>query len=101
MLHNCKVTRVIDADTFLGVAELDFGVSIVITVRLLGCDAYEIHGPEKPSGLKAKEYVTALIGGQNVVVDPFKRDSFGRWLCDVMIKGKSMVEFLKDEHYLK
>ena len=101
MLHNCKVSRVIDADTFTGTVDLDFGVSIAVTVRLLGCDAYEVHGPEKPSGLKAKEYVTALIGGQNVVVDPFKRDSFGRWLCDVMIKGKSMVEFLKDEHYLK
>jgi endonuclease YncB( thermonuclease family) len=51
--------------------------------------------------MRAKTFVEALIGGQTVVVDPLKRDSFGRWLCDVMIKGRSMVEFLKDEHYLK
>ena len=100
-MHNCKVTRVIDADTFIGIADLDFGVSITITVRLLGADAYEITGSQKIIGKRAKEYVTALIGGQNVVVDPFKRDSFGRWLCDVMIKGKSMVEYLAEEKYLK
>ena len=101
MLHNCKVTRVTDADTFHGQVDLDFGVSICITIRLMGCDAYEITGSEKSEGIKAKEYVETLIGGNTIVIAPYKQDSFGRWLCDVFYKGKSIKNMLKDQGYLK
>lgn len=102
MYHNCRVTRVVDADTFKGIVDLDFGVSITVTVRLWGCDAYEITGDEKKRGMKAKQFVEALIGGNTVQVEPHKTDSFGRWLCDVLIKdGLKLVDLLRENDYLK
>jgi endonuclease YncB( thermonuclease family) len=101
LLHNCKVTRVIDADTFKGVVDLDFGVSIAVTVRLFDCDAWEIHGEEKKRGERAKEFVEALIGGNTVQVDPHKQDSFGRWLCEVLIKGRALSSILSERGFLK
>jgi endonuclease YncB( thermonuclease family) len=101
MLHNCKVTRVVDADTFKGTVDLDFGVSIAVTVRLFDCDAWELHGADKSRGEKAKDYVENLIGGSVVVVDPHKQDSFGRWLCEVLIKGRSLSSILAERGFLK
>lgn len=101
MLHNCKVTRVTDADTYHGQVDLDFGVSICVIIRLMGCDAYEIHGDDKNEGIQAKEYVESLIGGNTIVIAPYKQDSFGRWLCDVFHKGKSMKALLSEHGYLK
>jgi endonuclease YncB( thermonuclease family) len=101
MLHNCKVTRVIDADTFKGVVDLDFGITIQITVRLFGCDAWEMHGSDHTRGEAAKEFVEGLIGGSTVIVDPHKQDSFGRWLCEVMFKGRSLNSVLAEKGYLK
>ncbi len=101
MRHNCRVTRIIDADTFKGVVDLDFGISLVVTVRLFDCDAWEIHGEEKQRGLDAKEFVETLIGGSTVIVDPYKQDSFGRWLCEVFVKGKSLNVILGEKGYLK
>lgn len=101
MYHNCKVTRVVDADTFKGTVDLDFGVSISVTVRLWGCDAYEVHGSEKKLGDEAKMFVERLIGGSIVQIEPHKQDSFGRWLCDVYVKEKMLEDILFDHGYLK
>ena len=101
MRHNCRVTRVVDADTFKGVVDLDFGLTLCITVRLFDCDAWEVHGDEKESGLEAKEFVETLIGGSTVAVLPYKQDSFGRWLCDVFVKEKSLKTILFEKGYLK
>ncbi len=101
MLHNCKVTRVVDADTFKGTVDLDFGITITVTVRLFDCDAWEMHGSDRKRGEDAKEFVEGLIGGSTVVVDPHKQDSFGRWLCEVLIKGKSLNSILAEKGFLK
>jgi endonuclease YncB( thermonuclease family) len=99
--HNCRITRIIDADTFRGVVDLDFGISLSVTVRLFDCDAYEMTGSDKPRGLAAKEYVETMLGGSTVIVDPHKQDSFGRWLCDVYFKGESLKTILSEHGYLK
>ncbi len=101
MRHNCRVTRIIDADTFRGVVDLDFGISLVVTVRLFDCDAYEMTGTERPKGVAAKEYVETLLGGSTVVVDSHKQDSFGRWLCDFYFKGESLKSILSEHGHLK
>lgn len=101
MRHNARVTRVIDGDTFECSVDLDFGITIQITVRLFGCDAWEVHGPEKKEGLEAKDYITTLIAGQTVELEPHKKDSFGRWLCDTWFKRKNIITYLSDHGYLK
>jgi micrococcal nuclease len=101
MLHSAKVTRVIDGDTFLATVDLDFAISINITIRLMGVDAWELHGNEKQKGMEAKEFVETLIGGNSITLNPYKRDSFGRWLCDVYVKGEFLADILDDRGYLK
>jgi endonuclease YncB( thermonuclease family) len=102
MYHTCRVSRVVDADTYKGTVDLDFGVSISITIRLLGCDAYEITGDEKKLGIEAKQFVETLIAGSLIQIEPVKQDSFGRWLCDVIVgKSGALVELLKKHNYLK
>jgi endonuclease YncB( thermonuclease family) len=101
MLHSSKVTRVIDADTFCCTVDLDFAVSINVTVRLNGVDAWEVQGSEKEKGLAAKAYVETIIGGNTVQLNPYKRDSFGRWLCDVYFKGEFLADMLAEKGYLK
>jgi len=101
MDHKAKVTRVIDGDTFEVTVDLDFCLSIGITVRVFGCDAWEVHGPQKVEGLEAKDYVTGLIAGNTIELSPHKRDSFGRWLCDVKYKNRSLVSYLGEHGYLK
>lgn len=101
MRHKSRVTRVIDGDTFEASVDLDFGISIKITVRLYGCDAYEMHGEDKAKGAAAKTYITTLIAGQMVELEPHKKDSFGRWLCDVWFKQKSIISYLTDNQHLK
>jgi endonuclease YncB( thermonuclease family) len=101
MHHDSKVTRVIDGDTFEAQVELGFNVSIHVTVRVFGCDAWEVHGCDKEQGIEAKEYVSSLIGGNRVELTPHKQDSFGRWLCDVSYKKRDLVKILAEKGYLK
>jgi endonuclease YncB( thermonuclease family) len=99
--HNLKVTRVIDADTFRGVVDLDFGISLNICVRLFDCDAWEMTGLQKSRGKKAKEFVDLLINNTTIVVDPHKEDSFGRWLCEVYVNDRSLNSILAENGHLK
>ncbi len=101
MLHSAKVTRVVDGDTYLATVELDFAITINITVRLMGVDCWELHGDEKAKGMEAKAFVETTIGGAVITLNPYKRDSFGRWLCDVYIKGEFLADLLSDHGHLK
>lgn len=101
MPHKALVTRVIDGDTFECKVDLGFKVSIDITVRVFGCDAFEVHGQEKDHGIEAKEYVCSLLTDKSVDLIQHQQDSFGRWLCDVRIKNKDLVKMLSDKGFLK
>lgn len=86
------VDRVIDGDT------LDVFLMIPVRVRMLDCWAPEIHGVEKPKGVKAKKMLERLApsGSQVVVHVPTSEVdalsgvlTFGRVLGSVYRKDES------------
>lgn len=101
MLHSAIVNRVIDGDTYCCTVSLDFDITLKIIVRLFGVDAWEMHGEEKQKGTAAKCYIEGLIAGNTVTLNPYKRDSFGRWLCDVYFKGQFVADLLEAKGFLK
>ena len=44
-------------------------------------NAPEIHGVEKPAGMKAMAEMIRLIGGKRVHMITRGKDKYGRWLC--------------------
>jgi micrococcal nuclease len=75
------VTRVIDGDTFEARVDLGFRVYSIQKFRLMGIDA-----PEHDD--KATEYLKSKILNKIVLIESLKADSFGRWLCNVVIPGQ-------------
>jgi len=85
-----EVERVVDGDTLQASIQLGLGVWLRRQrIRLLGVDAYELRGRERPRGIQAKRTVERLVqGGRTVfliVEFPGKRDGFGRVLGRVVI----------------
>ncbi len=97
MQHYCHVLRVIDGDTFEASVNLGFEVSIVITVRLWGCNCPEIKDRTCETGKRAKEFVKAKIEGKEVLIWAYEKDSFGRWICDVIVDTKYLTDMLLNE----
>lgn len=94
--YKAKVERVVDGDTLELAIDLGFNITIRETVRLLGVDAFETKGDERPLGLAAKEFMKELLEGKEVIIETRKDDSFGRWLAKVwMSNGDYMIDVCK------
>lgn len=82
------VHRILDADSLDLMIDLGFEVHLKTRVRLLGIDAWEVSGTEKPKGLIAKQRVEELIPVGTVVRIKSKKggskESFGRWLVELV-----------------
>lgn len=93
--YAADVVKVIDGDTIDVHVSLGFYVWIRFQrIKLAGIDAPPA---DDPAGAKATQHLEALIGGKTVILqsihgedDPARRDSFGNWLGNVWIDGKSV-----------
>lgn len=86
------VDRVVDGDT------IELRLMLPVTVRMLNCWAPEIHGSEKPDGLKSKAQLEKMapVGSEVVIHVPTGQAdalsgvlTFGRVLGEVYRKGDS------------
>ena len=59
-----EINRVLDGDTIDVTIDLGFRITTFQRLRLVSVDTPEIRGPERPEGLKVKEYVKGLIEGK-------------------------------------
>lgn len=96
----CKVQRLIDGDTFVGLINLDRKVR-KFKFRLNGLDCYEIHSKEQHKKLladKGMEYSGGFMSkNRNIVfIECFKFDKYGRVLCNVF-NDKSRIKNLNSE----
>lgn len=75
--------RVVDADTLQVSADVGFGLSLWVCVRLVGVDAPEL---PTPAGLAAKAWVesVAKVGDRVTLVTDCRRDKYGRVLGTVV-----------------
>lgn len=94
-MNKSYVNRVIDGDTFCCKVDLEYCVSIEITVRLLEVDTWEMTGEHKELGRAAKKFLSDLILDKFVNIFPLKKDSFGRWLCFAYINDENISEVMK------
>lgn len=91
-VHHAEIIRIIDGDTFVARVELDFRVKVDITVRVRGLSTPEMNTPE---GVQAREGLAIFAGmhGNKCVLRSYKdKMSFARWVCDVWIGGRHMVD---------
>lgn len=80
-----RVTKVIDGDTFITASRKN-------PVRLANVDT-----PEKrqPGYQKAKQALADLIQDEMVSVDTKARDTYGRSVANVKVKGRSVNSAMK------
>lgn len=85
-----EVTKVVDGDTIQ--VRVDNSIE---SVRLIGIDSAEIEGKTKDEGIKAKNFLVEMIGGQKIRLEKDKsqddRDVYHRLLRYVFLEDGRMV----------
>ena len=97
--YRVKDLRVIDGDSFEFTAQLGFGVTFEMMVRLKDFNTAETNTDE---GRKAKQYAQGvLVNCNDIVVKTYKTSKFndldkkgkyGRWLADVFVYGVDLKD---------
>ncbi|WP_437226011.1 thermonuclease family protein [Planctomicrobium sp. SH661] len=89
--YRTRITRVIDGDTVVGEIDLGFRIALTVTLRLVGINAPEIRGSERPRGLAARQYLESLLEeltgqtGQLVVrTQQDVTEKYGRYLAELI-----------------
>ncbi|MGV3223404.1 thermonuclease family protein [Staphylococcus hyicus] len=79
-IFKAKVLRVIDGDTLVIDLDMGFETHTIKRVRLLGVDT-----PERgePGYNEAKAFTTQVVLDNDVYVQTYQSDVFGRYLADV------------------
>jgi micrococcal nuclease len=91
-----------DGDTIRFVADLGFGVSFNIQVRLSDVDTYELRSKDanlKALAYEAKEHVAAKLSSANNILIKTEKDKtgkYGRYLATVFYDGINLNQELLD-----
>ena len=86
-IYKAHIDRVIDGDTFDVTVNLGFRITTYQRLRLVGVDTPETRGPERPEGLKVKQYVKDLIEGRDLSIETFKVGKYGSYICQVYLEN--------------
>jgi len=96
--YKFKVTKVVDGDTVYGDADLGFGVSMAIKVRLYGINAPEMRGQEKEAGRRSKSFLKNVLSksfkdNHQIYIETIKdkKGKYGRWLGIIHVQGIQMT----------
>lgn len=86
--YEANVTAVYDGDTIT--VDIDLGLGVWVRgekIRLIGIDAPEVRGPERPEGLKSRDWLRALVLEKTVVLQTIKdrKGKYGRYLAHVFL----------------
>ena len=103
--YRATLVSAYDADTIrcnlhLGNGIFDFGPeSKGVPVRLLGIDAWEVRGKERPLGLAAKEFALEVMEDKPLVLHTQNDDhgKYGRLLADVHVFHEGVWVWLNGE----
>lgn len=92
-----RTVRVVDGDTIDFELDLGFHITKRVRIRLRDFDAPELLGDEKEAGLEMKARVEDILtdGIQHgIEVETSKDTSFDRWMGNVYVGSKNLVELL-------
>lgn len=104
-VYEATVISVYDGDTIT--VDLDMGMRVwqkSVRIRLLGLDAPEMTGPEKPQGIISRDALRALLPiGVKVRVVSHQFEKYGRLLATVYVPvggvEKSVNQYMLQEGY--
>lgn len=87
-IYRATVTDVHDADTITVTVDQGFHSSLeAVKIRLYGINAPEVRGPERPEGIKSRDWLIDQILGKDVIIQTFKagrgKGKYGRWLANI------------------
>jgi endonuclease YncB( thermonuclease family) len=103
--YSAVIVRVVDGDTVYAKVDLGFHVYVEMALRLNGIDTAEIFRPvndiERTHGMKAKNFLIDLILNKKVVINTHKTGKYGRWIADIYLDDKSVVQELIDNKFEK
>ncbi len=91
--YKAIVTAVYDADTIT--VDIDLGFNIWARgekIRLFGIDAPEVRGPERPQGLKSRDWLRERILEREILLKSHKagKGKYGRWLGDIFLPKETI-----------
>lgn len=86
----CSIVRVMDGDT------IEIIVTKSIKVRLLSCWSPEVHGEEKPEGIKAKKHMEKMALGNTGTL--FVPTEDARTMSDIITLGRVLGHVWTDDH---
>ena len=92
--YEAEVIRIIDGDTCVVSVDLGFRINYEIKLRLAGISAPEVRGPERPEGLKSRDFLRSLILGKKVQIRTMKdkQEKYGRYLADIYLLGVKLPD---------
>ena len=106
--HNIivKTDNTYDGDTIQNVIiQMDFGISVTRTVRLLGIDAPEMRGvsdSEKRRAIKSRDRLRDIVSNcRTLTLSGSSTDSFGRVLGNIYCDGKDVSKLLLEGGFAK
>lgn len=96
--YSATITNIVDGDTYDVDIDLGFHIHIHERIRILNLDTPEKRGVEKELGQICTDYAKkhflekkVLLSSKEEIKEP-KTDSFGRWLCQIYINGRSIAD---------
>ena len=100
--YRAIVTKVYDGDTIW--ADIDLGFYTWKKdehLRLLGINAPEVRGIERPQGLVARDALAARIMGKEVIIRTEKdsRGKYGRFLAWIWLDGENINRWMVEQGY--
>lgn len=101
---NCKIIRVVDADTFDVLIDHGCFIFSKKRIRLHGVDAAESYGKYKSKlGAEAKKYCIELLEEKSfTIISKEKKGKYGRLIADIKLsKNKLLSNHLVSMGYAK
>ena len=93
--YKALVTSVYDADTIT--VDIDLGFHIwakAEKIRLVGINAPEVRGEERPDGLISRDWLRERILGKEIILKTQKAGSakgkYGRWLGEILLPDETV-----------
>lgn len=102
-VYNAVLRSIYDADTIRVDIDLGFGTCIHNEpIRLMGINAPEIRGEERPQGLESKAWLEERIQpGDKIVIQTVKdtKGKYGRYLAWVYVGDVNINELMVEQGY--
>jgi endonuclease YncB( thermonuclease family) len=93
--QKCRLSRMIDGDTYTISVDLGFGCSIMMTCRLNGTDCPEYFKStckeEKRLALAAMSFVNSEIDCKDLNIHSRMKDKYGRYVIDISYEKSDVL----------